>query len=222
MFTQAQLEYIQKQFARGLNKDAIRNKLLDAGWEISDIEDGFREYEKTAPKTDAQIASEMNTNVQSTSTADAASANIAQQNIQPVDPALNTPGLQAQVQPQVEVVKTMPSAGISAAPKSGGNKIIFIILGIIVVLAAGAFAYYKFIYLPKMGSVDTNTASSTVVTLPESSQAPVQAAASDTIPSLPQVDGMTPTDNTGTDNNAQPSENLDQTNPSGTEPIPSM
>ncbi len=46
MFTQGQIEYIQKQQARGLNNDAIRNKLIDAGWEEGDIKDGFEEVER--------------------------------------------------------------------------------------------------------------------------------------------------------------------------------
>lgn len=173
MFTQAQIEYIQKQFARGLNKDAIRNKLLDTGWEISDIEDGFREYERITPKTDTQISAEMNAAPQVVSPEPVGTPEIpAPLNPQPVDvdkpkASFELPSqAQPQVQPQVEVVKTMPIIATQSPAKSNGGKIFFIIFAIIIVLLAGAFAFYKFIYLPKMGTVNNNSATTTVETLP--------------------------------------------------------
>lgn len=43
MFTQAQVEYIQRQFARGVQEADIRKKLSGAGWESDDINDGIKE-----------------------------------------------------------------------------------------------------------------------------------------------------------------------------------
>lgn len=50
MFTQAQLEYIEKQFGRKVSREDIIKKLAAAGWENGDIEDGLREVEKKLSK----------------------------------------------------------------------------------------------------------------------------------------------------------------------------
>jgi hypothetical protein len=183
MFTQAQIEYIQKQYARGLNADAISNKLIEAGWEKDDIKDGLEEVARLAllsspvPNTVAPAipndtivspVSEISNTAPVESAGDATQGSgIIQNDVKVTD----TPETKEPMVPVVEVknvgMSTPPLAN-PAHPSHILKTVIFIALALLV-LGGGAFSYYQFFYKPsltnKIELINTATSSEEAIDL---------------------------------------------------------
>ncbi len=198
MFTQAEIEYIQKQYARGLTSDAVTNKLIEAGWDKDDIVDGIKEVtrltalsqsaetlkdtviipaKEVLPETSEKIT-EVNANSiivenKATETINVSPAEsvIAGVDVKPTDNVIT--GVNESVFPDVN-------------NSSPAKKIIKIIIGIIVfllVVGGLAFAYYQFFYKP-----NSLTSVSIIPTATSSSELIDQTASTTDVANQPPID----------------------------------
>lgn len=192
MFTQAEIEYIQKQLARGLTADAITNKLVETGWDKDDIVDGLKEVERISALTASLSPSKAEEPIKAEVIKIAEDKN----NDSPLSPII---GLETKPSPSVvslEKESIFPNANGPIEPKAILKVFVGVILSLLILSAIG-FAYYQFFYKPSLNKgIDlTSSATNTDTGLdmndalnPASSSTNVESASSSVI--LPLGDTM--------------------------------
>ncbi len=174
MFTQAEIEYIQKQLARGLNNDAIKNKLIDAGWDEGDIKDGFKEVEKISKSSAkvepvGQAVSVEPVQTQMPDMSIDSSVPVAIDAVEPVSIEIGAPVAVNSIMPEMQ-------------KKSSSSLLLIISIILLFVLAGGGFVFYKYVYLPS--TIKTPE----VVPTPEFPTSTTIDELTDEIPPLPNID----------------------------------
>lgn len=204
MFTQAQIEYIQKQYARGLNADAISNKLIEAGWEKDDIKDGLDEVARIAMQSSGPVVEQpQNTSPETNQNTEEKKEETTQtDNASPVPnnpPAtFNYQAVVPEVVNQVKPAVVITSMPVPPVENSSNNKnqsksiikILILIIIILLIILGIAFAYYKFFYLPSTNGgikLDSNTTSTEGVIN-------IEVAPSDEIVSTSSEEVLVPSD----------------------------
>ncbi len=191
MFTQAEIEYIQKQIARGLNKDAIKNKLIEAGWDRGDIDDGFKEVEKLSAKSEVittpvvsnsspiEVQGEKIPNKEENLANDVESVKD-----EPTAEAITTIQTENPIQNQSVVQVELSAQEMSPKNNNTLIKIFITVIIVLIVGASAALAYYKFVYKKINNFVpESETATSTV--------SEVDLNQDGVIPELPLIGGAT-------------------------------
>ena len=137
MITQAMLDYIKQQLGQGVNKEEIRNALINIGWQTQDIQEGFNKLER--PAQSEQVPPQ-NIQPQTIYSSKPQGSPFQPRTVQP--PTDSTPQSQSQ-QFQPQIISSVSRPAAVSPSKSRGKKLLFLIIGLLVI-GGGAGGYYYY------------------------------------------------------------------------------
>src|SRR3989344_3472839 len=117
MITQAMLDYIKQQLGQGVNKEEIRNALINIGWQTQDIQEGFNKLER--PAQSEQVPPQ-NIQPQTIYSSKPQGSPFQPRTVQP--PTDSTPQSQSQ-QFQPQIISSVSRPAAVSPSKSRGKKL---------------------------------------------------------------------------------------------------